>query len=270
MNLSLALHPKPELVRLDTSLRYTDILFGFVIREIFLRLQYWQNLDRHAWLFLGVCLALVLGSWIGYRRSLNRSSYEVKFFNLPFFRFLLDQGMVILYFQTVNSTSVNLTKPWTDPTATVSLPGDPHVLATETVKLIMSVFVLYLAWDALGIWMALSRIKGPAQDRNFNNGIDFGALHHSAAAPLVEKPRYPDVKDNVKENKIINDMKWQEVGKIAITITAVCLALIVVLFLILRANSFPLLTPGVTFVILILLLILYRLAKEIRSTWGVA
>src|SRR5947207_7928440 len=82
----LMLHPKPELVRLDTSLRYTDILFGFVIREIFLRLQYWHNLNLDAWLYLLVCLALVLGSWIGYRRSLNRSSYEVKFFNLPLFR----------------------------------------------------------------------------------------------------------------------------------------------------------------------------------------
>lgn len=81
----LMLHPKPEVAQLDTSLRFTDILFGFVIREIFLRLQYWENLPRHVLMHLGVCLALVLGSWIGYRRSLNRSSYEVKFFNLPFF-----------------------------------------------------------------------------------------------------------------------------------------------------------------------------------------
>ena len=73
----LRLHPKPELVRLDTSLRYTDILFGFVIREIFLRLQYWHNLDLDAWLYLSVCLALVLGSWIGYRRSLNRMPFVV-------------------------------------------------------------------------------------------------------------------------------------------------------------------------------------------------
>ena len=41
----------------------------------------------------------MLGSWIGFRRSLNRTTYEVKFFNLPLFRFLMDQLMVILYFR---------------------------------------------------------------------------------------------------------------------------------------------------------------------------
>src|ERR1051325_11821190 len=122
--LPLALHPKPELIKFDTSLRYTDILFGFVIREIFLRLQYWQSINRFILLQLSGCVALVLGSWIGYRRSLNRSSFEVKFFNLPFFRFLLDQAMLILYFQVAGLTPLDL--------ATVASGPDPNALAQST------------------------------------------------------------------------------------------------------------------------------------------
>lgn len=38
--LSALLHPTPSLGRLDTNLRYTDILFGFVLKELFIRLQY--------------------------------------------------------------------------------------------------------------------------------------------------------------------------------------------------------------------------------------
>ena len=87
----VALHPIPQVGRIDTSLRYTDILFGFVIRELFLRLQNWPDLTAAVRWHLIVGTTLVLGSWIGYRRSLNRSSYEVKFFNLPLARFIVDQ-----------------------------------------------------------------------------------------------------------------------------------------------------------------------------------
>ncbi len=30
---------RPEVEQVDTSLRYTDVLFGFVIKELFFRLQ---------------------------------------------------------------------------------------------------------------------------------------------------------------------------------------------------------------------------------------
>jgi hypothetical protein len=42
--LRLVFHPKPELERFETSLVYTDILFGFVIWELFRRLVLRQNL----------------------------------------------------------------------------------------------------------------------------------------------------------------------------------------------------------------------------------
>jgi hypothetical protein len=243
-------HPPPEVARLDTGLRYTDILFGFVIREIFLRLQYWRSLDRYAWLYLTACLALVLGSWIGYRRSLNRSAYEVKFFNLPFFRFLIDQGMLILYFQVVNSKVADLTKPWTDPTAVISL--DPSKLASDTVMLLVLVFLLYLIWDYLGIRMAKSKIGN--------------------------KPRYPDVRNNVSsmkqedgflkpDNKIINDKKPQPSDWAGFAITAICFVLFFILWRLLKKESVQWLTPIPTFVVTIILLVGYRTAKETRTSW---
>lgn len=148
--LRVMLHPVPEVGRVDTSLRFTDILFGFVIRELFLRLQNWPELETAVRWHLIVGTTLVLGSWIGFRRSLNRSSYEVKFFNLPLFRFLIDQLMLILYFRIAVLASVDGSE----------LPA-ASVLATNTTELVMWVFVLYVVWDLLGIWMAKAKMPGP-------------------------------------------------------------------------------------------------------------
>jgi hypothetical protein len=145
--LQLALHPPPEPGRVDTSLRYTDILFGFVIRELFLRLQDWSQLTSGARWHLVVGTTLVLGSWIGFRRSLNRTTYEVKFFNLPFFRFLADQLMLILYFRIAVLTQIDGKTP----------PPTSAELASNTSRFVMAVFFLYLLWDVLGIWMAKAK-----------------------------------------------------------------------------------------------------------------
>jgi len=141
--LGSAVSPPAEVGRLDTGLRFTDILFGFVIRELFIRLQNWGSLPWFVRWQLIAGTALVLGSWIGFRRSLNRSTYEVKFFNLPFFRFVLDQGMVLLYFRVATRA-----------------PNDAHAhfdadsLSQATIGTVLLIFVLYLLWDLGAIWMA--------------------------------------------------------------------------------------------------------------------
>jgi hypothetical protein len=161
-----ALHPVAEVDRQDTSLRYTDLLFGFVVRELFIRLQNWPQLPMTARLQLLAVTVLVLGSFIGYRRSLNRSTYAVKFFNLPLSRFAVDQLMLVLYFRLAVLTEY----PWT---AKQDLSGLP----SQTARLVVFVFILYLAWDLLGVWMAASRemLAGgkrtpryPAIDRDTN------------------------------------------------------------------------------------------------------
>src|ERR1700733_11490014 len=139
--------PQPQVDKVDTSLRYTDILFGFVIKELFVRIQSWDQLERAVQLHLVMGTTLVLGSWIGYRRSQNRSSYEVKFFNLPFVRFVLDQLMLILYFRTAVSTP---------PEGT--LPSSPGGLAIHDLHLVLLFFGLYWVWDLLGISMTYTRL----------------------------------------------------------------------------------------------------------------
>lgn len=141
--LKLSLTPPADLSKHDTGLRFTDILFGFVISQIFLRLQNWGELQGFVRLQLIVCTVVVLGSWIGFRRSLNRQNYELKFFNLPLLRFILDQIMVLLYFRIAILT----------PTAPGN-PVDPSTLANSTLEALAFVFILYLMWDIGALLMS--------------------------------------------------------------------------------------------------------------------
>jgi hypothetical protein len=143
----LALHPPPEVGKVDTSIRFTDILFGFVIKELFVRLANWELLPAYIQWHLIATSALVLGSWIGYRRSVNRSVYEVKFVNLPLMRFVVDQLMLVMYFRLAVLTQIDLSA------AQPSL----STVTERTLLDILIVFVLYIAWDVLSIWIATCR-----------------------------------------------------------------------------------------------------------------
>jgi hypothetical protein len=137
------LSPPAELSKRDTGLRFTDILFGFVIRELFLRLQNWSELAGYVRWQLIVATVLVLGSWIGFRRSLNRTDYELKFFNIPLWRFVLDQAMLVLYFYIATLT----------PSSPSNVTPTPSSLAHSTAQIIFVVFALYAAWDILALVM---------------------------------------------------------------------------------------------------------------------
>jgi hypothetical protein len=60
--LRLVISPPAEVSKRDTGLRFTDILFGFVISQLFVRLQNWGLLDWYVRLQLITGTALVLGS----------------------------------------------------------------------------------------------------------------------------------------------------------------------------------------------------------------
>jgi hypothetical protein len=218
--LSLLFHPPAEVSTKDTSLRYTDILFGFVIKELFVRLQNWSHLPGVVQWHLLVGTTLVLGSWIGYRRSLNRLAYEVKFFNLPFFRFLVDQLMLVLYFRIAVLTSADGVNP----------PNSD--LASQTLTLVIWVFALYVVWDSLGIWTAHSTKIGAT------GGFE---------------PRYPVVADGkMTANRQKSD--WH-----GFWITLIVLLLLVLCSLVIRES--------LSFILLVPLLVIYRLAKEVRTSW---
>src|SRR5271166_2575800 len=87
--------------RLDesrTSLTFTDVIFGLVISQIFIRAAALNTLSTAVDVHLALSLAVVLGSYIGYRASLKRSTYRLAFFNLPLLRFILDLFMIFLYY----------------------------------------------------------------------------------------------------------------------------------------------------------------------------
>jgi len=209
--------------KVDTSLRYTDILFGFVIKELFVRLQNWSNLVWTVRLHLVVGTVLVLGSWIGYRRSAHRPAYEVKFFNLPFFRFLIDQLMLILYFRIAVLTDLDWSKP--GPT--------PEHLAAHTVKLVGMVFVLYCAWDCLGILMALR------QDPSGNW-------------------KYSEVKDGQRTGL----QSAKNFDGFAISIGGLLMLLLLAFSPIRECFG-----ANAILVVTILLLLSYRFIKEVRTSW---
>jgi hypothetical protein len=223
----LAFRPPAEASKLDTGLRFTDILFGFVIKELFTRLQSWSDWSEAVRWQLVAATALILGSWIGFRRSLNRTGYEVKFFNLPFCRFILDQLMVILYFRIAVLTPPSPPKK--------PIPIDNLMDATMTSLVI--VFVLYAIWDFGGIWMA--RAREPS-----------GAL------------KYPEIDKETNEKTTAQSIR--DVPALVITLCG--LGLIGGLHFLARA-TIGRHHPVIMFISAAILLVLYRFAKEIKTSW---
>ncbi len=233
--LRLALAPPADVSKADTGLRFTDILFGFVISQLFVRLQ---NVSQLHWFVrwqLIAGTALVLGSWIGFRRSLNRTSYEIKFFNLPFVRFILDQAMVILYFRVAVLTPTDLKSKF--PAA--------QTLLTKTTVALALIFALYALWDLFGILMAHVNENGKPKDPR-----------------KPRDPKYPKINEEKEKTKERAKKDWP-----AFIITLGFLAGFVVLWVV--ANWVDLGTTGVNVIFAIAtgLLILYRFTKEVKTSW---
>jgi hypothetical protein len=173
----LALAPPPNESEHDTGLRFTDILFGFVISQIFLRLQNWGELQGFVRWQLIVSTIIVLGSWIGFRRSLNRQTYELKFFNLPLLRFILDQAMVLLYFRIATLTP-------SDPAKVV----DPSSLASDTLEALFLVFALYALWDIGGLLMSWGWTSSASKYRKMSadwTGLTITAIFLASIGALL-------------------------------------------------------------------------------------
>ncbi len=221
--------PPAEVGRVSTVLTFTDILFGFVISELFLRLQKWLQLAWYIRLHLIVGAALVLGSWIGFRRSLHRTEYELKFFNLPIFRFIADQVMILLYFRIAVLT----------PSDGTQLPAADN-LAKSTSLLLVFVFVLYAVWDLLGICMAKAQVHA-------GNG---------------KRPKYPKVNENGKPTDMEQSPNWIGFG-----ITVGILVLLAALWGVTYGAELNDTQAVWVFSLAVVLLLAYRMLKEIRTSW---
>lgn len=131
----------------QTSFSFIDVLFGLVIAVLFEHFADWRTISWVEWLHLFAGAALVLGSYIGYRKSRNHTGYKLFFFNLPLFRFLLDQSMVALYFRFAMLTS-----------GKGEALRDSEIVV-EGLDLLVTVFVLYVLWDLLSWRMSRRKYK---------------------------------------------------------------------------------------------------------------
>jgi hypothetical protein len=217
----VAFSPPATLGTLGTALTFTDILFGFVIKELFSRLQYWGTQPSVVRWQLVIGITLVLGSWIGFRRSLARSNYELKFFNLPLFRFITDQALVFMYFRI----SI-LTPEAANPKVM------PVNLVQTTTMWVAIIFGLYLLWDFLGVLMSLS----PKYKR-----ID------QATKAKTNEPFSPN---------------WP-----GVLITLVSGGLIALVYALAANTGSHNDNVDLLLVVVTILLLLYRFAKEVRTTW---
>jgi hypothetical protein len=229
--LRVILTPPAVITQGSTGLTFTDILFGLVISELFLRLQKWLVLPWYIRWHLVVGAALVLGSWIGFRRSVHRTKYELKFFNLPLFRFLADQLMVLFYFRVAVLTALD----GTNPPPAVSL-------AQTTSTLLVYVFLLYVIWDLLGVWMSVAPLLG---------------------ARIGKKPRYPKVDD---DRGGMMDQREQPNWS-GLTISTVVLLCFVALAWVIRSERPTESQAAWLLGVAVALLLMYRLLKEIRTSW---
>lgn len=142
--------PVPDLR--ESSLTFTDILFGLVLAEMFRRGNELAEISWAGRMHLAVALVLVAGSWIGYHNSRKRPNYQSNFFNLPLFLFVLDLTMVFLYWLL----GIN-------PEGTPELARGPDAYdpsALLEVNVVSLVFLLYLLWD-FGTWCMARSGKYP-------------------------------------------------------------------------------------------------------------
>jgi hypothetical protein len=147
--------------KLTTGLRFTDILFGFVLRELVVRMVDWRVQPSWVRGHLILTAMVVLGSYVGYRNSRKRADYRVRFVNLPLLRFVLDQAMVFAYFRLAIATQdLDLAK---DRASSVAWTSAAHLARIET-EVLAVIAGCYLAWDLLGHVMA-SRREAEGQRR---------------------------------------------------------------------------------------------------------
>lgn len=119
-----------------TNLTFTDVIFGLTFTQIFIRASALLALSTAVDVHLALSLTVVVGSYIGYRKSLKRAAYKLGFFDLPLFRFVLDLFMVFLYYVLV--VTPDETK---NPLALVHARTDS--------LLVLIIFAAYLAWDLI-------------------------------------------------------------------------------------------------------------------------
>jgi hypothetical protein len=118
-----------------TGITFVDVLFALVVAEALEPLRNWDNFVPNGRWHVTVAVVLTLASWIGYHTSPHRPKYVITFFNWPLAQFLLDIGMVIVYWITVITYEKSRSAAQT---------------AWPEAVLVCIAFALYFLWDLVG------------------------------------------------------------------------------------------------------------------------
>lgn len=128
---------------------FVNILFGLVVAEAAIQFSRelvkwwgngWEAVDEARLAHLLVAITLTVLSWIGYHQSQQYPPFLIKFINIPFFHFILDVSMVVVYYVVV-AVAEN-----SDPTTGPLISKSPRPEAI----LVFAAFALYVLWDLLG------------------------------------------------------------------------------------------------------------------------
>jgi hypothetical protein len=204
MTLLTRLKHAPKEDKVTTGLTFTDVLFGFVIKELFTRLSDWRTLSSTTQAHLLTGTVLVLGSYIGFRKSVHRGNFQVYFVNLPLVRFIVDQAMVVLYFRFA--------------TATGSKPLPDSVLLRVDLNLLTWIFVLYVAWDLISWWMAESEYGLRDESFNVRQDASGNALKYEPRRAVITS----SVLVAVTALRVINDQHaFKAASAVAIEVLAI-------------------------------------------------
>ncbi|MGA8725555.1 MAG: hypothetical protein WB565_10970 [Acidimicrobiales bacterium] len=138
---------------------FIDILFGFVVAEIFAAFTTVQGNEYASWANLILALAIVVFSWLGYHKAKDAYSRTISFRDPSIIQFLIDVGVVALYLALVKQSE--------HAQAVARLaPHQPLSIRPQAITII-AIFGLYLIWDLLQIHLADDSKKSQATEHTW-------------------------------------------------------------------------------------------------------
>src|ERR1700735_2102326 len=111
--MKIKLRHEPRIDPTTSGITFVDILFALAVGRVLLAIGPWaSNHNTHSlpapvMVGLATAIILILTSFIGYHNSENRPRFKIKFFNIGFFKFILDVSMVVVYFVFAAYASIN-------------------------------------------------------------------------------------------------------------------------------------------------------------------
>lgn len=122
----------PQFVERDVGGTFLDLLFGFVVADIFQQaVSSGFSGARTAQLILAGVVTIT--SWLGYHQSRGRTPFRLEYFNLPMLQFTVHLGLIVVFFRLAERS-----EPIGPTRSATAVPESILVVVT---------FALYTTWE---------------------------------------------------------------------------------------------------------------------------